>query len=195
MMTFPHWRSQDSKDIMLKKFILSSTFLVALSLTACTTPTTTSASPGSTHPTSLPHISTLATSTPITTSKVDEEAEVRDLVENFGKKLQSVSLLAPDAAQEMQNQYADFVSPTLLEMWVNDPLKAPGRMVSSPWPDRIEITTLERETSDRYVINGYIVEVTSKEIVSGGAASKIPVYIVVEKDQGGWLITEYTEKH
>ena len=40
---------------------------------------------------------------------------------------------------------------------------------------------------------GFVVEVTSMEVVSGGAAAKIPVRIVVQKDQGRWLITEYAE--
>jgi hypothetical protein len=71
-----------------------------------------------------------------------EETAVRDLVDNFGKKLRNVSLLAPDAAQELQKQYAEFVSPVLLETWMKDVSKAPGRKVSSPWPDRIEITSL-----------------------------------------------------
>ncbi len=133
--------------------------------------------------------------TQTTVSDAGEEAAVRDLVENFGKRLQTVSLLASDAAQEMQRQYSEFISPTLLETWMKDVSKAPGRIVSSPWPARIEITTLARETPDRYVIDGLVVEVTSVEVVNGGAANKIPVHIIVEKDQGRWLITEYAEEH
>ncbi|HLO16722.1 MAG TPA: hypothetical protein VK206_17945 [Anaerolineales bacterium] len=161
----------------MKQIIFAITLLAAVTLAACT----------ATLPTSRP--------TPTTTSAVGEETEIRDLVENFGKRLQTVSLLAPDAAQELQEQYSEFVSPTLLEMWMNDASKAPGRMVSSPWPDRIEITTLTRETPDRYVINGFVVEITSVEVVSGGAANKIPVHIIVERIQGRRLITEYVEEH
>lgn len=127
-------------------------------------------------------------------SSASEEGIVRYIVENFGKSLQNVSLQSPDAAQEMQKQYSEFVSPTLLETWMNDVSKAPGRIVSSPWPDRIEITTLAKEESDRYVITGFVVEVTSMEVVSGGAAAKMPVRIVVQKEQGRWLITEYAEE-
>lgn len=134
------------------------------------------------------------TSIPTTANNAAEEAELRELVENFGKRLQMVSLLAPDAAQEMQERYSEFVSPTLLEIWTNDVLKAPGRMVSSPWPDRIEITTLSKEGSDRYEITGFIAEVTSTEVSSGEAAAKIPVRIVLQRAQGGWLITEYAEE-
>jgi hypothetical protein len=134
-----------------------------------------------------------ATAAPIqtTSSNAAEEAEIRDLVEGFGKRLGAVSLQAPDAPQEMQKQYSELVSPTLLEMWMNDVAKAPGRMVSSPWPDRIEIATLTKEGSDRYVITGLVVEITSVEEVSGGSAAEIPVRLVVQKGQGGWTITDY----
>jgi hypothetical protein len=44
------------------------------------------------------------------------------------------------------------------------------------------------------VINGFVVEVTSVEVVNGGAAAKIPVRIVVQRGQGRWLITEYAEE-
>jgi hypothetical protein len=67
-------------------------------------------------------------------------------------------------------------------------------MVSSPWPDRIEIITLSREDSDRYEITGFIVEVTSTEVGSDEAAAKIPVRIGVQRAQGGWLISEYAEE-
>ena len=128
-----------------------------------------------------------------TASATDEEAEIRDLVENFGKRLQTVSLLAADAAREMQQQYADFVSPALLETWMKDVTKAPGRIVSSPWPERIDITTLSKEGSDRYVITGFVIEVTSVEMVNGGAAARLPVRIVVQRGPGRWLIADYSE--
>lgn len=126
-------------------------------------------------------------------SSASEEGTVRYIVENFGKRLQNVSLQSPNAAQEMKEQYSEFVSPALLETWMNDVSKAPGRIVSSPWPDRIEITTLIKEGSDKYVITGFVVEVTSMEVVSGGTAAKISVRIVVQKVQERWLITEYAE--
>ncbi len=127
-------------------------------------------------------------------SSTDEANHVRYVVENFGKRLQNVSLQSPDAAQEMQKQYSEFVSAVLLETWMNDISKAPGRIVSSPWPDRIEITALTKEGSDKYVITGFVVEITSVEVVSGGAAANIPVRMIVEKDQERWLITEYAEE-
>lgn len=127
-------------------------------------------------------------------SSENEEATVRYIVEKFGKRLQNVSLQSPNAMQEMKNQYSEFVSPDLLETWANNISKAPGRIVSSPWPDQVEITTLTKEGSNRYVVTGFIVEITSMEVVNGGAAAKIPVRIVVQKVQGRWFITEYAEE-
>jgi hypothetical protein len=53
---------------------------------------------------------------------------------------------------------------------------------------------LSREGSDRYEITGLIVEVTSTEVGSGEAAAKIPVRMIVQRVQQGWLITEYAEE-
>jgi len=116
------------------------------------------------------------------------------VVDSFGKRLQSVSLQSPNAAQAIRGQYAEFVSPELLEAWAKDVSKAPGRVVSSPWPDRIEITGLVKEGADKYAVTGFVVEITSVELANGGAAVKIPVRIVVEKREGRWLITEYAEE-
>ena len=154
--------------------ILTMTLLTIILLVACTTPP--------------------PAPTQTVASNSNEEAEIRSVVENFGKRLQAVSLLSLDAAQEIKGQYSEFVSPTLLEAWMNDVSNAPGRMVSSPWPDRIEITTLTKEGSEKYVITGFVVEITSVELVGGGAAAKIPVRIVIQKSQGRWTIIEYAEE-
>lgn len=57
-----------------------------------------------------------------------------NLVKGFGSKLQTVSLLAPKdiVAESVQENYSPFVSPTLIEEWISDPAKAPGRLTSSP---------------------------------------------------------------
>ena len=58
----------------------------------------------------------------------------------------------------MQAQYSDFVDPTLLEEWIRSPANAPGREVSSPWPDRIDIVSLDEISPDVYSISGEVVE-------------------------------------
>ena len=172
------------------------TLLVTVSLAACSMPPTVSAQGTSKTATVsvVTRTAPMAAPTQAIANSTDEEVEIKDLVENFGKRLQDVSLLSPNAAQEIQKQYSEFVSPALLETWTGDVSKAPERIVSSPWPDRIEITHLAKEGSDRYVITGFVIEVTSVEVVNGGAAAKIPVRVAVQKSQGDWLITEYAEE-
>ncbi|RME87541.1 MAG: hypothetical protein D6770_09140 [Anaerolineae bacterium] len=122
-----------------------------------------------------------------------DAARVSDVVTAFGKRLQNVSLSSPNAPQDIEAQYAGFVSPDLLALWMDDPSGAPGRLTSSPWPDRIEIISLEQEGADRYVVRGDIVEVTGADLANGGAANRIPVRLVVERRHGRWVITEFTE--
>jgi hypothetical protein len=124
----------------------------------------------------------------------DDEQAVRSVVEQFGRKLQAVSLQAPPdlVAQELQQQYAPFVAPALLDAWLKDPSQAPGRVVSSPWPDHIEITNITRNSDTQYTVTGNEIEMTSVELVNGGSAGQQPVQITLEKQQGRWTITAYT---
>ncbi|MGE5631877.1 MAG: hypothetical protein ACM3TR_12380 [Caulobacteraceae bacterium] len=131
--------------------------------------------------------------TPKQTDEADQEA-VKSLVGSFGSKLQNVSLQAPkDAvAKSMQENYSDFVSQGLLEKWANDPLNAPGRLTSSPWPDRIEVQNIEKKSDNVYEVKGEIIEITSVEKVSGGVAAKRPVTLEVKKIDSRWLIDDVT---
>ncbi len=123
-----------------------------------------------------------------------EEAAVRIIVEEFGKALHTVSLQSPNAKEDMKEKYSPFVAPELLEKWTNNMSTAPGRIVSSPWPDRIEITSVTKQSTTEYSVAGDIIEVTSMEVVNGGAADKIPVRITVEEVQGNWMIIEYEQE-
>lgn len=119
-----------------------------------------------------------------------DEAAVNRVVEDFGRKLQLVSLLAPEDVLEksMQEHYGGFVSPGLLEQWLKDPVNAPGRLTSSPWPDRIEILSTEKISEEAYEVKGEIIEVADvekKEIVA-----KRPIILVVEKTDGKWMICD-----
>lgn len=125
---------------------------------------------------------------------VDEAVTVRKLVEDFGKKLQWVSLSAsPElASQTIKDNYSAFLSPSLLSKWQSDPKQALGRTVSSPWPDRIEIATLTKVSESYYKINGKVVEITSTEAVNGGSAATRPVTLMVKNTDNRWLIEDVT---
>lgn len=128
-----------------------------------------------------------------------EEQAVRKQITKFGSRLKSVSLLAPSAIlkEEMRNQYDQFLSPELLLKWQNNPTEAMGRTTSSPWPDRIDITSVFKQSETLYIVEGNVIEITNisdpKESVS-----TYPVVFAVEKTNDDWLIAHadkspYTE--
>ena len=100
------------------------------------------------------------------TSNPAEEAAVRAVVEGLGSKLKLVALLSPTAAQDIQTQYAPYVAPDLLNQWANDLTQAPGKLTSSPWPERITITTLTKNALGGYDVSGTVDYLTSVEVTS-----------------------------
>lgn len=134
-----------------------------------------------------------------TTVSSGDQASVEAVVENFGGKLKMVSLLAPDAAAQIQTQYAPYVSTELLQKWEADPSNAPGRSVSSPWPEKIAIVSITPSAAgnafETYNVEGNVVEVTSAPANSGAdtqPAAVYPVSIRVQKDEAGeWRITSF----
>ena len=124
----------------------------------------------------------------------EEEAinQVESLVEEFGKKLQNVYLTSPESQlrKDVEENYRDFLSPTLLALWLENPSQRLGRFTSSPWPDRIEIESIEKIDNSKYQVKGEIIEITSIEMVEGGVAASRDIELTVEKINGKWLISE-----
>ncbi|HWQ29573.1 MAG TPA: hypothetical protein VN549_01180 [Negativicutes bacterium] len=122
---------------------------------------------------------------------VNDEAAVRNIVEDFGKKLQSVSLLAPQDVLEksMKENYGEFVTQELIEKWISDPEKAPGRLTSSPWPDSIEMLAVERISDNECQVRGKIVEVANAEGSGTKTVAKRPITLDLKKTDGKWLIS------
>ncbi|NPV92385.1 MAG: hypothetical protein HPY50_16595 [Firmicutes bacterium] len=116
---------------------------------------------------------------------------VANLVKDFGGRLQNVSLLAPKDTliKSIQDNYGQYVSPDLLNEWQKDPQNAPGRVTSSPWPDRIEVLSVVKLPDSSYEVKGEVIEVTSTEKANGGAAARRPVTLAVGKIGDRWLIT------
>jgi len=101
-----------------------------------------------------------------------------------------VSLLAPEEVvkQSLHDNYGDLVSPALLSAWQEDPSNAPGRSVSSPWPDRIRIISNQKISEGVYEVQGEIIEITSLEQIQGGYAAQRAINLVVKRYDTGWLI-------
>jgi hypothetical protein len=126
---------------------------------------------------------------------IAEEQDVQSVVEAFGQRLQSVSLLSPPATlkQSMETNYGPYVDPALLSDWENDPGSAPGRTVSSPWPERIAVLSIEMQKEGSYIVHGMVIEVTSQQTEQGGIAGMYPVTFVVQKSNGVWRINHFTK--
>jgi hypothetical protein len=121
----------------------------------------------------------------------DQAARVENIVRGFGSRLKMVSLLAPDdlLKESMNENYGKLVTKELIEKWIKNPSEAPGRAVSSPWPERIDIESSERVSDYKYKIKGFIIEVTSAEKTSGEIAAKREIILEVEKIDGSWVIS------
>lgn len=127
----------------------------------------------------------------------DGEAAARAVVEEFGRRLKDVSLMAPEeiVARSLEESYGGLVVPELLERWKADPSAAPGRLLSSPWPDRIEIVTVlplaQGETDHALEVQGYVVEKTSADTEDSFTAKRA-ITLVVTRRGDAWLITDVT---
>lgn len=124
----------------------------------------------------------------------NDETAVKNVVKSFGDRLQLVSLQAPKDIVEksIQENYGSLASPALLVKWKKDPENAPGRMVSSPWPDRIEILDIKKLSENVYEVKGEIIEITSVEKVKGGFAAKRTITLTIKNIGNRWLIDEVT---
>lgn len=131
--------------------------------------------------------------TPPETGNDDEsnETAVLELVTEFGKRLRMVSLLAPEDVlrDSLEENYGDMVSPDLIEKWTQEPTAAPGRLVSSPWPERIDITSIEKSGDEEYEVLGSIIEVTGAEGGSEVAAQR-SITLTVVNVEGKWVIDD-----
>jgi hypothetical protein len=107
------------------------------------------------------------------------------LVKDFGLVLKNVSLLSPNASNEIEENYKDFLTPELLDQWKANPNEAIGRLTSSPWPDRIEVLGVIPSGSNKFEVLGNMVEVTSQT----GAEITKPIEISVIKVDENWLIS------
>lgn len=130
----------------------------------------------------------------INQDSINEKTQVISTVINFGNELKSVPLLASKDAlrKSMIENYGKYVTSSLIEKWINDPENAPGRLTSSPWPDRIEIQSIKKLSKGIYEVKGEIIEITSTEMIDGGFAAKRPINLLVKKINNKWMIYSVT---
>lgn len=125
-----------------------------------------------------------------------QQSAVRDLVARFGARMQTVSLLAPDSIRsaQLREAYGALVTPELLADWVAHPDRAPGRRVSSPWPDSIAVQAVREVGAGELEVTGTVLYVTSVERTHGGSAASEPVRLRVRRTaDSSWRISAYAE--
>lgn len=180
----------------MKPSHIAATMLVLMILAACAPAALSTAAPSQPAQVVTPTQGGNSTQAPLPSTglQADETRQVTAVVQGLGGKLQLVSLLSPTAAADIQAQYKDYVSSDLLTQWAADPSMAPGRLTSSPWPDHIDIASMAKDPTGAILVKGIIVEVTSVEANTGGAAATIPVEITLQKNaQGSWQITGWKQ--
>lgn len=126
-------------------------------------------------------------------SNEQAENQVRKVVEDFGRSLKNVYVISPNAEliSSLRENYSPYLAPDLLESWINNPEQVVGREVSSPWPDRIRINSVNQVSETEYDVKGDIIEVTSTTDVVGGEASGYrPINLKLKRIEEKWLITE-----
>jgi hypothetical protein len=123
-----------------------------------------------------------------------DSAEARRVVERFGGRLQRVSLLAPDSVvtRELRDAYASLVAPELLDTWTTNPSSAPGREVSSPWPARIEVHSVDAIDTGGCRVEGDIIYESSAP--TAGAPRQPESVSLVVRESDGWRIVSYESR-
>lgn len=123
-------------------------------------------------------------------------AQVRMTVYGLGDNLVEVPLLAPAdvVGFAMDKYYALYVRPDLLAKWKADPKNAPGRLTSSPWPDRIDIDSATKNADGTYTVDAEIIDVAHGVATSTDITSKTPVRFTVSLGPDGWQITGYEKR-
>lgn len=117
---------------------------------------------------------------------------VRQVVNGFGDEMSQVSLLAPASAlaEDMDEHYALYIHPTLLESWKQNPSTALGRHVSSPYPDTIEIASVMPRADGTYAVQGNIIYKTNTAGTTTVTAITRAQFIL-SLGPDGWQITGY----
>ncbi|HEX6054071.1 MAG TPA: hypothetical protein VFZ21_32595 [Gemmatimonadaceae bacterium] len=130
--------------------------------------------------------------TTLVSAAVCDTAGARAVVEQFGDHLRDVSLLAPDSVvrDRIREAYAPYVTQGLLELWIARPDSAPGRKVSSPWPDRIRIDTVRPAGLRTCRVVGQVIYTTSVNETQGGDTLREQVVLRVTRDTT-WRIDDY----
>ena len=145
------------------------------------------------HPAPTAPAASATTSTAVTAGAAAQPA-VRKVVEQFGLRMQTLSVLAPppDVRAELPETYGKLITPGLMATWQADPGKVIGREGSSPWPTRIVIGHVACDQPDACHVTGKVDYITSNELEHGGVLYRRAITLDVTHTQAGWRIAGIT---
>lgn len=114
----------------------------------------------------------------------------RVVLETFGSKLKNVPLLGDSAAVDaaIDENYAPYVTAELLADWKANHAHAPGRLTSSPSPERLGITSFTVQGAGRIAVGEVIL------VASGETVDTVPFVAQLIPTDGGWKIAAYQEE-
>lgn len=124
---------------------------------------------------------------PIALQPTDPTKDVRATVVDFGAHLKDINATSKDATTTIATTFAPYVAPELLSVWSDEPSLAPVRYGTLPYPQRIEIQSVEKQKDGSYWVIGFVIEVDK----AGDYLNK-KVTIVLEKVGGKWMITDFS---
>jgi hypothetical protein len=80
----------------------------------------------------------------------------------------------------------------LYQKFAQDTSTIPGKPAEGPWPDRIQIDSVQKLDNTSYTVNGKIILMTSLQTAEGGNAGEKPITLTVKNVNGIWLIDDVT---
>ncbi|MHB8070419.1 MAG: hypothetical protein ACYDHF_00505 [Candidatus Cryosericum sp.] len=117
---------------------------------------------------------------------------IYQVVGEFGARLKDVVITTSDqdVITAVDINLKQLITDRLYQVLVQDKIRIPGRYVSSPWPDRIEIDSVQMLDSGSYTIHGSQVVMTDDTVAHGGNAGETPITLTLKKVNGVWLVDD-----
>ena len=87
-----------------------------------------------------------------------------------------------------------FITDKLYQKFMKDTTTVPGKPADTkaPWPDTIEIDSVQKLDNTSYTMNGKIILMTSLQAAEGGNAGVEPITLTLKKVNGTWLVDDVT---
>ena len=119
---------------------------------------------------------------------------IYQVVGEFGARLKDVGLSDPkqeDIITAVDFNLKRLITNRLYQEFVQDTSRIPGRAASSsPWPEGIEIVSVQKLDNGSYTVVGNRIMMDSNELAHGGNAGETNITLTLKKVNGTWLIDD-----